>query len=94
MATWSRYLVVPYFGIGQVFGLLLYGSYLWGGTKLFFGACGFGTALSGSLIAGTLGLLFAILRVLLWLPALLIWLYQPNSTFLQWLFPGAAMACT
>ena len=81
-------ILTVYLAIGGLLGLLVEGSYLWAAT---FGAPQNLDAAARIYLfftANYIGLASAILRTLFWLPSLLLWCLEPQTTFVLWLMPG------
>jgi hypothetical protein len=78
-----------YFFIGCVFALIMWSTYMW---TIGWGApegASFGDKLSAQFTMQPVFIFSAFVRMVLWLPSLLIWFLTPNSTsFGMWLAPG------
>ena len=81
-----------YFGVGGVLGAITYFRYLWGST---WGAPPQPLMSQIYLAAGVQPLAWfaAALRIILWLPEILLWCADHNGySFVKWLAPGLSIA--
>ena len=96
MRTIFSGIMVVYFVLGQLFGVLCLVSYPWGlitHVQCFTGAgfVSFFVVFVSTMALAAFGML---VRIILWLPSLIHWwIVGGEPTFLSWLMPGLSIGC-